>query len=398
MTLKITPFKLKGEVYAPPSKSMAHRNLICGAFSEKSVIKNVAFSKDILSTLEALKSLGTAVEIKGDTVSLGGFGVGAINPEFCCNESGSTLRFMLPICATLGQKIKLTGTERLFSRDLSAFEDFAKRYSIAFEKGEDYAYVCGRLTSGEYEIDASLSSQFVSGLLFALAYVGGQSVIRLLSKVESRPYIDLTVKSLCDFGAEVYFENESTLKINSSRFKSREVFVEGDYSNAAFLDAYNFVGNDVKVLGLLSDSLQGDKIYREYFSLLGKEPLDLSDCPDLAPVLFALAATVGKCEFVGTKRLKIKESDRAAAMKEELEKFGVKVEVFDNSVTVHGGKIHAPREVLDSHNDHRIVMALSVLLSLVGGEISGEGAVEKSYPDYFKVIEKLKERTNEKRN
>ncbi len=392
--MKITPFKLKGEVYAPPSKSMAHRNLICGAFSKKSVIKNVAFSKDILSTLDALKALGTQVEISGDTVILGGFGEGETVPEFCCRESGSTLRFMLPICATLGQKIKLTGTSRLFSRDLSAFEDFSKRYDIFFEKGEDYAYVCGSIDSGEYEIDASLSSQFVSGLLFALARVGGESVIKLLNKVESRPYIDLTVKSLCDFGVKACFENESTVKIHSTEFKSREVFVEGDYSNAAFLDAFNFVGNDIKVLGLSSDSLQGDKIYREYFSLLGKEPLNLSDCPDLAPVLFALSCVVGECEFVGTKRLKIKESDRAEAMKEELEKFGVKVDVFENRVVVWGGKIHAPTAVLDSHNDHRIVMALTVLLSLVGGEIDGESAVEKSYPDFFKVIEKLKDKQN----
>ncbi len=387
--MKITPFKLKGEIKAPPSKSMAHRNLICGAFSEKSLIKNVAFSEDISATLDALKALGTKVEVSGDTVSLGGLGTGEITPCFCARESGSTLRFMLPICATLSRDIKITGSKRLFARDLSAFEEFSSRYNIHFEKGEDFAVVRGNLKAGEYEIDASLSSQFISGLLFALSFVKGKSEIKLKGKIESRPYIDLTVKALSDFGVEVKFEKD-VLKIESNGFEGREMQVEGDYSNAAFLDAFNFLKSEIRVLGLDENSLQGDKVYKELFLSLGKKPIDLSDCPDLAPVLFALAATVGECEFVGTKRLKIKESDRAFAMKEELSKFGVNVLVEENRVIVYGGKIHAPSEVLSSHNDHRIVMALTLLLSLTGGEIEGTAAVEKSYPDFFEVIEKWK--------
>ncbi len=374
---------------------MAHRNLICAAFSEKSTVTNVAFSEDISATSDALKALGTAVEINGDSVTLGGFGKGEITPEFSCRESGSTLRFMLPVCLTLNRKITLTGTNRLFSRNLSAFEDFCKRYNFAFSKGEDNATVFGKIESGDYEIDASLSSQFVSGMLFALSLTGGESTLKLTGKIESRPYIDLTVKSLSDFGVDVSWLDDTTLKIISHGFENCNRAVEGDYSNAAFLDAFNLIGSDVEVLGLDEESLQGDKIYREHFKTLGQKIIDLSDCPDLAPVLFALSATVGECEFIGTSRLKIKESDRAQAMKEELLKFGVEVDVFENRVVIHGGKIHPPVSPLNSHNDHRIVMALTVLLSLTGGEINGVEAVSKSYPDFFNVLEGLK---NEQRH
>lgn len=390
----ITPFKLKGEINAPPSKSMAHRLLICSALSEKSTVKNVAFSKDILSTLEGLKSLGTAVEVNGDTVTLGGFSKNECTYNFFANESGSTLRFMLPLCLSLNREVKITGTQRLFSRNMSAFEDFCEKYNFYFEKGEDFAKVKGEIKNGEYEIDSSLSSQFVSGLLFVLAFVKGKSQIKLINKIESKPYIDLTLKALSDYGVKACWISENTLEINSNGFENRESVVEGDYSNAAFLDAFNFLGSKVKINGLCENSKQGDKIYKTLFEKLGKETIDLSDCPDLAPVLFALACVVGKCEFVGTRRLKIKESDRAQAMKEELEKFGVKVKVLENSVTVYGGKISPPKKPLESHNDHRIVMALTTLLSLVGGEINGVECVSKSYPDFFDIIEKLKDKDN----
>ena len=158
------------------------------------------------------------------------------------------------------------------------------------------------------------------------------------------------------------------------------------------MDAFNFLGNKVKINGLCENSKQGDKIYKTLFEKLGREIIDLKDCPDLAPVLFALSSTVGECHFTGTHRLKIKESDRANAMKEELEKFGVKVKVEENAVTVFGGKITPPTTPLNSHNDHRIAMSLTVLLSLTGGELTDEECVSKSYPDFFEVIEKLKEK------
>ena len=387
----IKPFKLKGEITAPPSKSMAHRLLILGAFSKESTIENVAFSKDIKATLSCLENLGAKIKIDKNTVTLGGFG-DAQNTTLFANESGSTLRFMLPICLLTDKEITLSGTHRLFERDMSAFEEFSKKYNFFFQKDKDFIKVKGKLTPGSYEIDASLSSQFVSGLLMALSFLEGESEVKLKNKIESKPYIDLTLKALGDFGINAFWENEDTVKIISQGIENKTLAVEGDYSNAAFLDAFNFLGNEVKINGLCQNSKQGDKIYKTLFEKLGREIIDLKDCPDLAPVLFALSSTVGECHFVGTHRLKIKESDRANAMKEELEKFGVKVKVEENAVTVFGGKITPPTCPLNSHNDHRIAMSLTVLLSLTGGELTGEDCVSKSYPDFFEVIEKLKEK------
>lgn len=388
MKVKIEKGILGGVVTAPPSKSMAHRLLICAAASDESEVSNVAFSKDIEATLNALKALGAKVEVSGDKVKIGSLFKGEITPEFSANESGSTLRFLIPICVLSGKKIKIRGAKRLFERDLSAYETFFTENNLFFEKGEDYVTVGGEIGPGEFEIDPSLSSQFVSGILFMLSFLKGESVLKLNGKIESRPYIDLTLSALSEFGVKTVFE-ENSIRVFGGEIKSRNVAVEGDWSNAVFFDALNFLHGGVSVNGLNENSLQGDKVYRKLFSLLGKQPIDLSDCPDLAPILFALSATVGECEFVGTKRLKIKESDRAVAMKEELSKLGVKVDVFENSVKVFGGEIKTPTEIICSHNDHRIVMAMSVLLTKVGGIIDSAEAVEKSYPNFFEEFFKV---------
>ena len=171
-----------------------------------------------------------------------------------------------------------------------------------------------------------------------------------------------------------------------------EYTVEGDYSNAAFLDAFNLLGGEVQVIGLSETSVQGDKVYKEMFEQLsgGTKEFDLSDCPDLAPIMFALSAVKGGARFTGTARLKIKESDRAEAMKQELKKFGIDLKIKENEVIVEKGAINPPTEILCGHNDHRIVMALSLLCSMVGGTIAGAEAVNKSFPDFFDKIKALK--------
>ena len=388
MKVKIEKGILGGEITAPPSKSMAHRLLICAAASDESEVSNVAFSKDITATLNALKALGANVQVNGDKVKIGSLFKGEITPEFSANESGSTLRFLIPICVLSGQKVKISGAKRLFERDLTAYETFFTENNLFFEKGEDYVLVGGEIKAGEFEIDPSLSSQFVSGILFMLSFLKGESVLKLNGKIESRPYIDLTLSALGEFGVKTVFE-ENLIRVFGGEIKSRDMAVEGDWSNAVFFDALNFLHGGVSVKGLNENSLQGDKVYRKLFSLLGKQPVDVSDCPDLAPILFALAATIGECEFVGTKRLKIKESDRAEAMKEELSKLGVKVQVKDNSVKVFGGEIKPPSDTISAHNDHRIVMAMSVLLTKVGGIIDSAEAVEKSYPNFFEDFFKV---------
>ena len=201
----------------------------------------------------------------------------------------------------------------------------------------------------------------------------------------------MTIKSLSDFGV-IIEKCGRTYKIKGNqKYETKNITVEGDYSNAAFLDGFNLLGGDVLVTGLDESSLQGDKIYKKMYEGLktGEKQFDLSNCPDLAPVMFALSAVFGGAHFTGTKRLKIKESDRAVAMRTELKKFGIKVDVNDNDVTVHGGELKAPSETLCGHNDHRIVMALSLLCTLTGGSIGDAQSVAKSYPDYFEKIKSL---------
>ena len=392
MTVTFKESKAKGEISAPPSKSMAHRYLICGAFSEKSIIKGVDFSKDINATLNCLENLGANIEILGNDVKIGGFNTN-FTPEniLDCNESGSTLRFLIPIALTLGKEVDFKGSQRLFSRSLSVYEDICKNQGIRFELKKESLTVCGKLKSGVYNVRGDVSSQFITGLMFALSLTEGESVINITEILESGSYIDLTVSALKEFGANIDRKDKRTIIINKSHYVSREITVEGDYSNAAFLDAFNYLGGSVTVNGLSQNSGQGDRVYKEYFELIknGNPTLDIADCPDLAPVLMAMAAAHNGAEFVGTKRLKIKESDRGNAMKEELGKLGCSVIVEENKITVKGCDLRTPTVPINSHNDHRIVMAMSVLLSVTGGEIEGAEAVSKSYPDFFCDINKL---------
>ena len=211
------------------------------------------------------------------------------------------------------------------------------------------------------------------------------SRIRLIRPVVSRPYIDMTVQALRIFGVQTAWEGDDTIVIpGGQKYHPQDVCVEGDYSNAVFFDALNLLGGDVVLEGLSEDSLQGDRIYRQYFDRIGRgfADIDLTDCPDLGPILMVLAAMRHGARFTGTARLKHKESDRGAAMKEELEKAGARVELADNEIRVQAG-VKAPEQILQGHGDHRVVMALAVLLTKVGGSIRGAEAVRKSLPDFW---------------
>ena len=395
MIVEIKPGVAKGVIKAPPSKSMAHRLLICGALSEKSTIKGVEFSEDISATLDCLRALGTNVEVDGDTVTLGGFcPEKAENAVLPCRESGSTLRFFLPLCLLSDGEKVLSGSKRLLERPQDVYEKICTEQNLRLEKIEDGILVSGCLNSGEYRVRADISSQFITGLIFALCTKDTDIKIALTGKQESGSYVDLTIKALNDFGVAVEKRPDGYYIKGGQTFVSRELEVEGDYSNAAFFDALNFLGGNVTVDGLDKHSLQGDRVYKDLFAKLGKdEEIDLSDCPDLAPVLFALASTKEKTVFTGTRRLKIKESDRASAMKAELSKFGVRVEIEENKVTVYGGRLSTPTEVICGHNDHRIVMASSLLCTVTGGKISGAEAVAKSLPDFFSRLSALNIKT-----
>ncbi len=386
------PCTLKGIADAPPSKSMAHRYLIGAALSkEKCIISGIDYSEDILATIDCLKALGAEIQIENDTVT--------VNPEYFmkptstvlnCRESGSTLRFFIPPALCLGKEITLQGSPRLFERPLDVYEKLCIENNFEFIKRDNSVTVCGNLKSGRYVINGDISSQFITGLIFALIYLGEDALIRVLPPFESRSYVNLTISALNAFGADIRFEDEFNIKIRKSRLHSYSGFVEGDYSNAAFLDAFNYIGSDVEIKNLNADSLQGDRIYKEYFEKIseGTPTLDISDCPDLGPVLIALASLKNGAILNGTDRLKIKESDRGQTMHEELIKLGGGL-IFENN------KIIVPKQefrndiVVNGHNDHRIVMALSLILSKYGGTVEGAEAVRKSYPGFFDDIKKL---------
>jgi 3-phosphoshikimate 1-carboxyvinyltransferase len=393
MKVSITPSKPVGTVKAPPSKSMVHRALICAALTEGCVVENLSFSKDIQATLDCLIKLGATVNVDGNAVELCKLDFFEIKDkiELFCDESGSTLRFLIPLCLLSGKTVKFKGSPRLFERPLGIYEDICKEQNLLFEKDETSLTVCGKLKSGNFKIKGDVSSQFITGLLFALPLLDGISIIEIIGKFESESYVKMTLSILKEFGIRiVYFDNRFIIYGNQ-KYQKSEYTVEGDCSNAAFLEALNFVGGEVNVKGMPETTLQGDRVFADMFKGLteGEREFDLSDCPDLAPIMFALASTVGKVTFKGTKRLKLKESDRALAMKQELGKLGVDVNVSEDEVYIASGTLTPPKQPFSSHNDHRIVMAISVLLTLIGGTIEGAEAVAKSYPDFFEVLKSL---------
>lgn len=393
MNVTITPSRAAGTVQAPPSKSMGHRALICGAMSGGSVIKNLSYSKDIEATLACLEAMGAKTERQGNTVTIGSLDPFALadSPVLPCNESGSTLRFFIPLCMLSGKPVTLRGSRRLFQRPLTVYEEIAQKQAIEWEQDDGSVTLCGQLKSGDYQVRGDVSSQFITGLLYALPLLPGDSTLTVTGKFESASYIDLTLSALADFGVKIHREGTVFHIPGSQKFQSREYTVEGDCSNAAFLEALNLLGGDVTVTDLKPDTLQGDRVYQEIFPMLGNtnEAFDLSDCPDLGPVMFAMAAYKGGGEFTGVARLRIKESDRIGTMAQELAKFGIRVTADEDTATVHPGTLQTPTESLCGHNDHRIVMAMSLLCTVTGGTITESEAVSKSFPDFFEQLEKL---------
>ncbi len=394
MKIQINPSRAEGTVTAPPSKSIAHRMLIsAGLASGISVVHGIAPSEDVLATLDCLKALGASYKFKNDTVTIQGTNpFSSPSAELNCRESGSTLRFFLPLCLLGGKKHTLFGSEVLLGRPMSVYEDICKEQGLNFSNNGSAIEIAGKLAPGNYRVKGNISSQFISGLLFALPLLDGDSTISIAPPIESVSYIKLTIQALSQFGVIVEWRDERTLYIKGNQnYTPQNVSVEGDYSNAAFFEALNVIGGNVTVNGLSPESLQGDRVYSNFFKLLsrGTPTIHISDCPDLGPILFALAASKNGGVFTGTARLKIKESDRTASMATELQKFGVSVNVSEDSVVVYPAQFHAPKEMLYGHNDHRIVMALSVLLTITGGEIYGAEAVSKSMPDFFSKLKSV---------
>lgn len=395
MRIQINKGVAKGSISAPPSKSMAHRLLIAAALSEgESRIRSVASCDDVMATVDCLVALGVECEKAGSDIIVRGkrpADMTPISPLFA-RESGSTLRFLIPIALSTDKSTVFYGAEGLMKRPMTVYEDIAKEKNLTYINDGNSIIVKGKLCGGDYTLPGNVSSQFISGLLFALPFAEEDSYIKILPPIESRSYIGLTINALKSFGIEIKWIDDNTLFIpKNQEYKPCDITVEGDYSGAAFPDALNLFSGEVKLLGLKNDSLQGDSVYKKYYTMLhrGVPTIHIGDCPDLGPVMFAVAAAKNGGIFTGTKRLKIKESDRAMAMAAELKKFGSAVSVYEDTVVIYPKDFHAPDDVLYGHNDHRIVMALSVLLTLTGGKIDGAEAVKKSYPEFFEDLKKL---------
>ncbi len=394
MKVKILPSKTSGEVSAPPSKSFAHRYLIGSVLSRgKCVIKNIADSDDISATLSCIEQLGGSVTKDGNIVTVIPTNEKQIeNAVFDCKESGSTLRFFIPVVLATGAKnCTFSGSERLLARGIKEYEKLFENSDVKIKSDEKSIEVNGKLTAGNYEISGEVSSQYTTGMLFALSVLDGKSTLKITGNAESRAYVDMTIKVLKDFGADVAETEKNFFEINGKgRLSPGEFTVEGDWSNAAFLIALSRLLGTISVSGLNENSVQGDRFCTAAFDALDGEnaEIDLKDCPDLAPILFSYAAYKNGGKFINTRRLRVKESDRANVMAEELKKFGANVKVYENSVEIEKTQLKPPIVPLCGHNDHRIVMALSVLAAVFGAEIDGAEAVNKSYPDFFRVIKK----------
>ena len=394
MIARIRPSRAVGTVAAPFSKSDGHRKLICAAFAGgESIVRGVEPSQDILATVDCLRALGAGVVLEGDDARVTPCDPFAGGKEILlpCRESGSTLRFLVPAALLGGRKAVFTGEEALFRRPLWVYERMFRERGLVFERDGARLTVQGKLTPGAYALPGDVSSQFTSGLLFSLPLLRGESRVELEPPVESLPYIRMTMACLRAFGVETAFDGEQTIRVpGGQRYRAGEHSVEGDWSNAAFLEALNEWGGEARVTGLDENSLQGDKRFRAFFAALraGAPTIDLRDCPDLGPVCMAVAAGLNGACFTGIRRLRVKESDRCAAMAAELCKFGVRCEVREEEMTVSGGA-RRPMELLLGWGDHRVVMSLAVLAAKTGGEIAGAEAVSKSFPGFFERLASL---------
>ncbi len=415
----IEPKMLCGTVAVPPSKSMAHRALIAAALSGSICkVRNVAFSEDISATLACLKAMGAS------------FRISRVRNEVCfappkdrkppedfhlpCGESGSTLRFLMPLALVLGNKATLTGKGRLMQRPQKPYMDLFTQKGIRWSSFENEIHLQGELKPGLYRIPGNVSSQFISGLLFALPLLHGDSEIRVTTLMESKGYVDLTLSVLKQFGITVQNENNRRFIIyGNQKYRPVDYTVEGDYSQAAFFLAAGALGCDVSCTGLNPESLQGDRKILEIIRETGAEVIETEDgtvsakyrpgmhgididareIPDLVPILAVLCSLCkGRSRILNAGRLRMKESDRLAAISRELNQLGAVVREETDSLVIDGKQVLGGSTV-SAWGDHRIAMALAIAACRCEGEVSISGAIEavkKSYPDFWEVYENLR--------
>lgn len=381
--------RLTGEVTPPPSKSILHRYIIASSLAKGiSKIENISYSDDIIATIEAMEKLGAKIEKKDNYLLIDGSKTFdkkylSNNAEIDCNESGSTLRFLFPLSIVKKNKISFKGKGKLFKRPLNPYFENFDKYKIKYSYiNENEILLDGELKSGEYEIDGNISSQFITGLLFSLPLLNENSKIIIRGKLESSSYIDITVDCLNKFGIKIINNSYQEFIIEGNQnYKSGDYEVEADYSQVAFFLVANSIGSNIKINGLNTNSLQGDKKIIDFISQIdnwNKEEkliLDGSETPDIIPILSLKACTSKKeIEIVNIARLRIKESDRLKATVKELSKLGFDLLEKEDSILINSRKdfykINNNSLVyLSSHSDHRIAMTIAIALTCYNGEI-----------------------------
>lgn len=390
--VKIENSILNGTVTAPPSKSAAHRALICSFLAEGGSVSPIINSKDMQATTGVIDALK-----RGDST---------LN----CIESGSTLRFMIPVAASLGKNVTFTGEGRLPERPVGEYLEILPKHNVKVESnGFLPLSISGKLTNGTYEAAGDVSSQYITGLLLALANVDGDSAVILTTKLQSKPYVDMTVKVMADYGVYVKETEFGYLIHGNQQFKKLDYTVEGDWSQAAFFLVAGAIGGDITVNGLDMNSTQGDK---EIVNVIGNfggnitvddneircfggelkgTEIDASDIPDLVPIIAVLAAFAkGKTVIKGAERLRYKESDRIESVVQNLKLLGAQVQETTDGMIINGGKkLNSAK--LKGFNDHRIVMAFSVAGLYIDGtvEIDDAESINKSYPSFFEDYNRL---------
>ncbi len=401
MDKTLKPQKLSGAVTVPSSKSQGHRALIAAALAEgTSRLSNLFYSEDIVATKNAMVSFGATATEDGSALCVTGASPCPQDDAIIdCGESGSTIRFLIPLAWVSGKKVTFTGRGRLLSRPLDPYFALCDEQGIDYEKTDSGVTFWGKLTGGTFRLPGNISSQFITGLLFALPLLEEDSRLELTTDVESVGYIQMTLDVLSAFGiSATHSADFKTYEIpGGQRYTPCDMTIEGDYSQAAFFLCANAMGSRIDVLGLNPDSHQGDKeivdIIARFGSPLSGITVDVSQIPDLVPTLAVLASQAeGETHITNAARLRIKESDRLSTTAELLTNLGVRVKEHPDGLTIYG-RATLSGGTVNAHNDHRIAMAAAVASTVATGDVTILGAecVKKSYGTFWDDFDKLVE-------
>lgn len=390
----ITPGKLSGKITVPASKSISHRALICAALAKgRSEIKNLLCCADTEATINILNAFGAKITKEGDLTIVEGIETPSKSAVADCFESGSTLRFLIPVAAALGCETEFHGRAKLPERPITPYFTELTKNGIIFKTSKMPYQISGQLQAGDYSLAGDISSQFISGLLFALPLLRGDSRIIITSPLQSKPYVDITIAELEKFGVAVKETEYGYFVKGGQSYVPQNTVIEADMSQAAFFVVANALGSEIEMEGLSPNSLQGDKAIIDIVkNSEGKAfDADASQIPDLVPILTVLAAfSKGTSHITNCGRLRLKECDRLAVITSELNKLGAKVTENSDSLTIEGvDKIHGG--ICDSHVDHRIPMSLAIASTRASEPVTINGAecVSKSYPNFFEDFKAL---------